>query len=60
VKVIRAKKALFVPLNPERPDKNAMRLVSAGLVALVPEEFFLPDGSYQDVGHIKTKDNKKD
>ena len=58
IKVIRAEKNIFVPNNPEKPDKNSMRLVSTGLVALVPDSYALPEGSYQDLGKIQAKKEK--
>lgn len=60
MKVIRANRGLYVPNNPEKPDNNSMRLVPTGLVALVPEDFNLPEGSYADLGKFKEKKKKED
>lgn len=59
MKVIRAERNIFVPQNPENPDKSMMRLVATGLVALVPKDYELPDGSYQEIGVIKKSSKKK-
>lgn len=58
MKVIRAERGVFVPHNPENPDNNSMRLVGKGLLALIPDNFQLPKGSYQDLGKLKLEDQK--
>lgn len=55
MRVIRAERNIFVPQNPEQPDKNSMRLVSTGLVALIPECFELPKDAFKDLGKVKIK-----
>ena len=60
MRVIRAERNLFVPHNPEKPDKNSMRLVPTGLVALVPDEYEMPEGSFKEVGRVKVSKSKKD
>lgn len=59
MKVIRATKGIHVPVNPENPNHNVMRLVHTGLIALVPKDFKLPEDSYVEVGTVKVKDVKK-
>lgn len=49
MKVIRAKRQIFVPINPESPERSSMRLVQTGLVALVPSDYVLPADYYVDV-----------
>ena len=62
MKVIRTKRPLYVPQNPEKPDHNSMRLVQTNLIALVPSDFQLPEDSYMDLGKVKIKGsaNKED
>lgn len=60
MRVIRAERNLFVPQNPEKPDKNSMRLVPTGLVALVPDEYKMPEGSFKEIGKVKFSKSKKD
>lgn len=60
MKIIRAERGIYVPHNPEKPDKNSMRLVQNGLLAIVPDEFELPEDSYIDMGkvHLHKKGEK--
>lgn len=58
MKVIRAKRGIHVPHNPESPDRNSMRLVQTGLIAIVPEDYPLPKDSYQDLGKLKLENKK--
>lgn len=61
MKVIRASRGIYVPHDPEKPDSNSMRLVQSGLLAIIPDDFHLPDDSYKELGEleIKKKDKKK-
>lgn len=59
MKVIRAKRGVYVPRNPENPDKNEMRLVQSGLIAIVPDSYILQEGTYQDLGELILKDDNK-
>lgn len=60
MKVIRAKRNITIPINPEKPYNNAVRLVPAGLIAIVPSNFKLPKDSYVDVCKVKIKEEKED
>lgn len=62
MQVIRAKRTIMVPVNPEQPDNNVMRPVQAGLVALIPTGFNLPKDAYDKVGKVtlSKKDEKED
>lgn len=55
MKLIRALRGIHVPSNPENPDKNTMRLVHAGLIAIIPDSFVLPEGSYQELQDLTIK-----
>lgn len=59
IRLIRAKRNIFVPHDPENPDKNSMRLVQTGLIALVPNNFELPKDYYLDLGKVQVKKDKK-
>lgn len=59
IKLIRAKRVLHVPQNPENPDNNVMRPVQAGLIALVPKGFQAPQDYYDDLGAVKVKEPAK-
>lgn len=59
LKVIRAKRGMYVPCDPENPDNNAMRLVQSGLIAIVPEDFVLLEDTYTTVGKVELDINKK-
>lgn len=58
VKVIRAERAIHVPIDPEKPD-SLYRPVQKGLLALVPEGFNLPKESYIDLGRVEFKKKKR-
>ena len=58
--VIRAKGNIYVPQNPEKPDTSTMRLVQAGLVALVPDDYKIPKEKYDLVGKVTVPKKKKD
>lgn len=60
MKVIRAKRNIFVPHNPEMPDTNSMRLVQTGLIAIVSDDFQLPEGSHKIIGTVVKIKEKKD
>lgn len=60
MKVIRADRGIYVPHDPEKPDNNQMRLLQKGLVALVPESYVLPEGSYKDLGKLDLNKLKKE
>jgi len=59
MKIIRASRDVYVPVNPEQPDKNSMRLVHKNLLAIIPEEFELPEDSYIDLGKFNLKKTDK-
>lgn len=64
MKVIRAKRPVFVPANPEKPD-SVMKPVGSGLIALIPSEFHLPEGSHEivhefEIGEKSLLDKVKD
>ena len=60
MKVIRADRGIYVPHDPEKPDHNQMRLLQKGLIALVPDNYVLPEGSYKDLGKLKLDKSNKD
>lgn len=60
MKVIRASRGIFVPINPEKPDINSVRLLQTGLIALIPDDFSLPKDSYVDLGKFNTQAKKKE
>lgn len=60
MKVIRAERLIHVPVDPENPDKSIMRPVHAGLVALVPDNYKLPEGSARELGSFKEKKKGKE
>lgn len=59
IKLIRAKRVLHVPQDPENPDHNLMRPVQSGLVALVPKGFQAPEDYYEDLGKVTVKEKPK-
>jgi len=61
MKIIRTTAPTHVPVNPENPDTNVMRLVQTGLVALVPSGFQVPpEKQFIDLGKVKLKEDKKE
>lgn len=58
MKVIRAKRVLHVPVNPEQPDHNVMRPVHTGLLAIVPTNFRAPPDSYDVVQKLNIQNPK--
>lgn len=58
MKVIRAKRGIHIPRNPENPDMNAMQLVQTGLLALIPDDFQLPEDAFAEVGKFTVRKNK--
>lgn len=59
MKIIRASRDIYVPVNPEDPDKNSLRPVHKNLIAIVPEDFLLPEDSYVDLGKFNLKKSEK-
>lgn len=59
MKVIRANRVVFVPHDPEKPNNQSMRFVGQGTLALVPDDYELPEGSYQDLGKLKLENVKQ-
>lgn len=59
MRVIRAERGIYVPQNPESPDKLSVRLVETNIIALVPDDYHLPEDSYTDLGKLKI-DKKKE
>lgn len=60
MKLIRANKGIYVPADPEsKADLNlqAMRLVQTGLVALIPDNFNLPEDSHKVISSFQVKEN---
>lgn len=55
MKLIRASRGIYVPHDPEKPDKNAMRLVQTGLIAIIPDNFVLPEDSYVELQDLHIK-----
>lgn len=53
MRLIRAKRGLHVPVDPENPETSTMRPVFAGLVALVPDGFQMSKDAYVDLGKVK-------
>lgn len=53
MRIIRAVRDLHIPNDPENPNVNSFRAIQRGIVALVPDNFQLPDGTYQDLGNFK-------
>jgi hypothetical protein len=59
MKLIRAKRGIHVPVNPEMSENAVMRPVAMGLVALIHDEFTLPEDSYIDLGKVDPDNVKK-
>lgn len=53
MRIVRAERNIFVPLNPEKPIGSSVRLVESGLIALIPEDYHLPEESYTHVAKVK-------
>lgn len=61
MRIIRAKRGIFIPCDPEKPDKNMMRLVQTGLIAIVPDDYALPEDSYSEAYQlVQPKKKSKD
>lgn len=58
VRLIRAKRNIHVPHNPEHPEGNSFKAVQSGLLALVPKNFKLPHDAYEDLGMVGEKKKK--
>lgn len=55
--VVRMLKGAYVPSSPE--DENSLlKPVSAGLVALIPDGFELPKGTFEVIQKVNVKKNK--
>lgn len=58
MKVIRAKENLWVPVDPEMPEKDqAVKLINTGKCALVPSSF--KGGSFELVADLEKMKEKK-
>ena len=55
--LVQAKRPIYVPANPHNPKFSTMRLVQTGLVALVPQDHGLPEGSFE---VVRVKKRKKE
>lgn len=53
MKLIRAKRGIHIPVDPEMSENAVMRPVSIGLVALIHDNFTLPEDSYVELANIE-------
>ena len=53
MKLIRAKRGIHIPVDPEMSENAVMRPVSMGLVALIHDNFTLPEDSYVELANIE-------
>lgn len=58
MKIIRATRDIHVPHNPENPLPNSFKAVQSGLIALVPDDFNLPEDAFIDLGNFLIGDEK--
>lgn len=57
MKIIRANRGLYIPVDPENKE-SVVRLVNPGLIALIPDDFQLPKGSYKELAKVNVKKDK--
>lgn len=59
MKIVKALRGLYIPSNPETPDMRSLRLIPRGTLAVIPDDFKLPEGSYEDVNDLSGLSEKK-
>lgn len=60
MKLIKAVRGVYIPHDPEKPVNSEMRLLSKGVIGIIPDDFQLPKDSYEDLGKLKLKKEKED
>lgn len=60
MKLIKAVRGVYIPHDPEKPVSSEMRLLSAGVIGIIPDDFELPKDSYKYLGKLHIKKDKED